>query len=96
MRWDLLPDVLTLAGGGALTWPALRAGHVLGRAAKAAKNSVTARDDSAKDIFGMFKQAYQSDSWRRSDQVWLLLGLILSLAGGLLTLLQHWREPPIG
>lgn len=94
MRWDLLPEALTLLGGMALTWPALRAGRVLGLAADAARRAKNKDiEDTARKIFGRFGTAWTADSWRPSDQRWLLIGVILSALGGLLALFQHWKHP---
>jgi hypothetical protein len=95
LRWDLLPDALALLGGLALTWPALRAGRVLGLAADAAKRAKNKQtEETARKIFGRFGNAWTAESWRPSDQRWLLIGVIVTAAAGILALIQHWRHPP--
>lgn len=93
IRWDLLPETLTFLGGLALTWPALRAGRVLGQAQKNAELALTDEDPTAKGIFDLFSKAYTAKSWKKSDQRWLIFGLLLSVAGGFIALVNHYRNP---
>jgi hypothetical protein len=90
---DLIPDALSLLGALALTWPALRAGHVLTRAAAMARGEKAATSMVSKNIFRRLQAAYLAESWRRSDQGFLWIGLGLTLLGGVATLVSKWHAP---
>jgi hypothetical protein len=74
----------SLCGALLLTWPALRAGRVLNRAAHMAKGAERASDPVSANIFRRFQEAFAHDTWRPSDQRLLWAGLIVTLLGGAL------------
>ena len=82
-------DVLSLAGTVILTWPALRAGHVLARAANAATKAAAERDPTGKNIFRRMQIMFASNSWRPADQRWLWTGLAVTIVAGALELVAR-------
>jgi hypothetical protein len=81
---DVAASTCSLCGALLFTWPALRAGRVLSRAAHMAKWAERASDPVSANIFRRFQVAFARDTWRPSDQRLLWAGLIVTLLGGAL------------
>ena len=83
----------SLAGALLLTWPALRAGRLLTRAAHMAQGAERASDPVSAHIFRRFQAAFAHDSWRPSDQRLLWAGLIATLLAGALDMFSKLSAP---
>lgn len=83
----------SLSGAVLLTWPALRVGRVLNRAARMASGAERAVNAVSANIFRRFQAAYAHDTWRRSDQRLLWAGLVATLLGGALDIYSRISIP---
>jgi hypothetical protein len=90
---DVVASILALISTGLLTWPALRVGRMLNRAAKMGAGAVHTIDPVSANIFRRLQNAYASDSWRPVDQLLLWLGLIAAAAGGVLDIYSKLAAP---
>lgn len=81
---EVAASVLALISTGLLTWPALRVGRMLNRAAKMGAGAVRTIDPVSASIFRRLQSAYASDTWRPVDQLLLWLGLIAAALGAVL------------
>jgi hypothetical protein len=90
---DVAASVLALISTGLLTWPALRVGRMLNRAAKMAAGAVRTPDPVSANIFRRLQSAYASDTWRPVDQLLLWLGLIAAALGGALDIYSKLTAP---
>ena len=83
----------SLSGAVLLTWPALRAGRVLNRAAHMARGAEQAADPVSANIFRRFQAAFARDTWRPSDQRLLWAGLMATLLGAALDMISRLNAP---
>jgi hypothetical protein len=83
----------SLSGVVLLTWPALRVGRLLSRAAHLGQGAERAIDAVSANIFRRFQAALAHDTWRAADQRLLWAGLIASLLGGALDLYCKLSAP---
>ena len=90
---DVAASVLALISTGLLTWPALRVGRMLSRAAKMGAGAVRSADPVSAHIFRRLQSAYASDTWRPVDQILLWLGLIAAALGGVLDIYSRLARP---
>jgi hypothetical protein len=90
---DVAASVLALISTGLLTWPALRVGRMLNRAAKMGAGAVRTIDPVSASIFRRLQSAYASDTWRPVDQLLLWLGLIAAALGAVLDIYSKLAAP---
>jgi len=90
---EVASSTCSLSGALLLTWPALRAGHVLNRAAHMAQGAEQAADRVSANIFRRFQTAFARDTWRPSDQRLLWAGLVATLLGGALDMFSKLSVP---
>jgi hypothetical protein len=90
---DVVASILALISTGLLTWPALRVGRMLNRAAKMGAGAVHTIDPVSANIFRRLQNAYASDTWRPVDQLLLWLGLIAAAFGGVLDIYSKLATP---
>jgi hypothetical protein len=89
---ELAASVLALISTALLTWPALRVGRMLNRAAKMGQGAKRTIDPVSANIFRRLQSAYASDTWRPVDQWLLWLGLIAAALGGVLDIYSKMRN----
>jgi hypothetical protein len=89
---ELAASVLALISTALLTWPALRVGRMLNRAAKMGQGAKRTIDPVSANIFRRLHSAYASDTWRPVDQWLLWLGLIAAALGGVLDIYSKMRN----
>jgi hypothetical protein len=90
---EVASSTCSLAGALLLTWPALRAGRLLNRAAHMAQGAEHASDPVSANIFRRFQAAFARDTWRPSDQRLLWAGLIATLLAGALDMFYQLSAP---
>jgi hypothetical protein len=90
---EVASSTCSLSGALLLSWPALRAGRVLNRAAHMGQGAEHAADAVSANIFRRFQAAFARDTWRPSDQRLLWAGLIATLLGGALELFYKLSAP---
>jgi hypothetical protein len=90
---DVVASILALISTALLTWPALRVGRMLNRAAKMGAGAARTIDPVSANIFRRLQTAYASDTWRPVDQLLLWLGLIAAVAGGVLDIYSKLAAP---
>jgi hypothetical protein len=90
---EVAASLLGLISTGLLTWPALRVGRMLNRAAKMGAGAVRTVDPVSASIFRRLQNAYASDTWRPVDQLLLWLGLIAAALGGVLDIYSRLAAP---
>jgi hypothetical protein len=90
---EVAASILALISTGLLTWPALRVGRMLTRAAQMGQGAKRTVDPVSANIFRRFQRAYASDTWRPVDQWLLWLGLIAAGIGGVLDIYSKVAAP---
>jgi hypothetical protein len=84
--WERTAEVLSLASGLALVWPALRLNQNLRRAQIQKQRAQTGRSSRIRGLRLALAAAYESPEWNAPEQVLTIAGVALMIAAPLIRL----------
>lgn len=88
--WPLTAELLSVASGAALSWPALRINQCLRQAHNQQRKAETERSKKLKELRRALATAYSSSNWNPVDHALTLTGVGLLIVSSLIKVCIEW------